>query len=33
MEEEKYNYDELYKFAKLDDVSGIITEDRIIYKF
>ena len=33
MEEEKYNYDEFYKFAKLEDVSGIITEDRTIYNF
>ena len=33
MEEEKYNYDEFYKFAKLDDVSGIITEDRTVYNF
>lgn len=33
MEEEKYNYDEFYKFAKLEDVSGIITEYRTIYNF
>ena len=33
MEEEKYNYDEFYKFAKLEDVSGIITEDRTVYNF
>ena len=33
MEEEKYNYDEFYKFAKLDDVSGIITEERTVYNF
>ncbi len=27
METEKYNYDEFYKFAKLDEVTGIITEN------
>lgn len=27
MEKEKYNYDEFYKFARIDDIDGIITED------
>lgn len=27
MEEEKFNYDEFYKFASLDEVEGIITEE------
>lgn len=30
MENEKFNYDGLYKFANLDEVTGIITEDKII---
>lgn len=30
MEKEKFNYDGLYKFANLDEVTGIITEDKII---
>lgn len=29
MEKEKYNYDEFYKFAKIDDIEGIITEEGI----
>lgn len=29
MEEEKFNYDEFYKFAKLDEISGIITQSII----
>lgn len=29
MEAEKFNYDEFYKFAKLEDISGIITQDKI----
>ena len=29
MESEKYNYDEFFKFAKLDEVTGIITENKI----
>lgn len=32
MEKEKFNYDEFYKFAKLDEIEGIVTEDEIIYK-
>jgi DeoR family transcriptional regulator, fructose operon transcriptional repressor len=30
MEKEKFNYDEFYKFAKIDDIIAIITEDEII---
>ena len=30
MENEKFNYDEFYKFANLDEITGIITEDKII---
>lgn len=30
MEREKFNYEEFYKFAKIDDVTAIITEDEII---
>lgn len=30
MEKEKFNYDGLYKFANLDEVTSIITEDKII---
>ena len=32
-EKEKFNYDEFYKFAKLEDTDGIITEDEIIASF
>ncbi len=30
MENEKFNYDEFYKFATIDDITGIITENEII---
>ena len=30
MENEKFNYEEFYKFAKVEDITGIITENRII---
>lgn len=30
MENEKFNYDEFYKFATLEEITGIITEDEII---
>lgn len=30
MEKEKFNYDEFYKFASLDDIKGIVTEDGLI---
>ena len=30
MEKEKFNYDEFYKFATLDEITAIITEDNII---
>lgn len=30
MEDEKFNYDEFFKFATLDDITGIITENKII---
>ncbi|WP_294377379.1 DeoR/GlpR family DNA-binding transcription regulator [uncultured Clostridium sp.] len=29
MEDEKFNYDEFYKFAKITDITGIITENSI----
>ncbi|MGL5315145.1 MAG: DeoR/GlpR family DNA-binding transcription regulator [Peptostreptococcaceae bacterium] len=29
MEKEKYNYDEFYKFAKIEDIDGIVTEEDI----
>ena len=32
-EKEKFNYSEFYKFAKLEDMAGIITEDEIIVTF
>lgn len=32
-EKEKFNYDEFYKFAKLEDITGIITEEKIIITF
>lgn len=30
MENEKFNYEEFYKFANLTEVAGVITEDKII---
>lgn len=30
-ESDKFNYDEFYKFTRIDEVSAIITEDEIIY--
>lgn len=30
IEEEKYNFDEFYKFCRIDEVTGIITERKII---
>lgn len=30
MEKEKFNYDEFYKFATLEEITAIITEDRVI---
>lgn len=30
MEKEKFNYDEFYKFASLDDIAGIVTEEEIL---
>ena len=30
MEDEKFNYDEFYKFAKLSEITGIITESRLL---
>ena len=30
MEKEKFNYDEFYKFASLDDIAGIITEEGVM---
>ena len=30
MENEKFNYDEFYKFATLDEITGIITEGGIV---
>lgn len=32
MEKEKFHYDEFFKFAHLSDITGIITEEDIIYK-
>ena len=32
-EKEKFNYDEFYRFAKLEDIAGIITEDEIMVSF
>ena len=29
MEDEKYNYDEFYKFASIDEIEGIITQNKI----
>ncbi len=29
MEDEKYNYDEFYKFASIDEIAGIITQNKI----
>lgn len=31
MEKEKFNYDEFFKFAYISDITGIITENEIIY--
>ena len=30
MEKEKFNYDEFYKFASLDDIAGIVTEEGVM---
>lgn len=30
MEKEKFDYDEFYKFARLEELTGIITEDEIM---
>lgn len=30
MEKEKFNYDEFYKFANLEDIAGIVTEEGIM---
>lgn len=32
MEKEKFNYDEFYKFATLEEIEGIVTEDEVIKK-
>ena len=30
MEKEKFNHDEFYKFASLDDIAGIVTEEGVM---